>query len=72
MKRGTLDLLILKIERHWGKYPGWFRSLSSETQSDLIAAYNVEHMNAKQRKKLEGADKATIIRQRIQEYRKGS
>ena len=68
MKRGTLDLLILKIERYWGKTPGWFKGLDAETQSDLIAAYNVEHMNAKQRKKLEGADKATIIRQRIQEY----
>ena len=68
MKRGTVDLLILKIERFWGQTPGWFRCLDSETQSDLIAAYNVEHMSSKNLKKLQGVDKATLIRQRIQEY----
>lgn len=68
MKRGTVDLLILKIERYWGKTPGWFKGLDAETQSDLIAAYNVEHMSSKDLKKLQGVDKATLIRQRIQEY----
>ena len=68
MKRGMIDLLILKIERYWGKTPGWFKTLDAETQSDLIAAYNVEHMSTKNLKKLQGANKATLLRQRIQEY----
>jgi len=68
VKRGMIDLLILKIERYWGKTPGWFKTLDAETQSDLIAAYNVEHMSTKNLKKLQGANKATLLRQRIQEY----
>tara|TARA_R100000995_G_scaffold83413_2_gene59250 strand:- start:399 stop:635 length:237 start_codon:yes stop_codon:yes gene_type:complete len=68
VKRGMIDLLILKIERYWGKTPGWFKGLDAETQSDLIAAYNVEHMSTKNLKKLQGANKATLLRQRIQEY----
>ena len=68
MKRGTTDLLILKIERHWGREPGWFRSLDRDPQTSLIAAYNVENMEPKQIKKLQGVDKRKLIQQRIAEY----
>lgn len=68
MKRGATDLLVLKIEKWWGRDPGWFQTLDQSTQTEIVAFYNVEHKSPKQLKKLKGVDKRKLIQQRIQKY----
>jgi hypothetical protein len=29
----------MEIERSWGKWPGWFESLTREQQADIMADY---------------------------------
>lgn len=60
--------MILKIERSWGRDPGWFSTLEREQQIQLLALYRVENTP---REKLEDKpDKRAIMMQRINEYKK--
>lgn len=41
---GALDLLILEVERLWGKEPGWWRSLEREDRVQLLAWYQARFL----------------------------
>ena len=68
MTRQTLDLGILKIERAWGKEPGWFASLDRDRQIQLLALQRVE--NTPEKELIKKPDKRALIRQRIKEYQR--
>jgi len=67
---GHLDRLALKISRHWHKDPGWFLTLSSELQTDLIADYILDQDTQKQRderKKRYNVQQARRMRERLKD-----
>lgn len=39
----TMDLAVLRIERAWGKEPGWFDALDRAVQLRLLAMDQMEH-----------------------------
>ena len=39
--------MILRIERDWGKHPGWFATLPKHSQVRLFADYRLEHEDPK-------------------------
>ena len=43
--------MILRIERDWGKYPGWFATLEKPAQVRLFADYRLEHEDPKETEK---------------------
>jgi hypothetical protein len=43
--------MILRIERDWAKYPGWFATLPKADQVRLFADYRIEHEDPKERER---------------------
>ena len=60
--------MVLKLERQWGREPGWFYTLSRREQIDLMAMARHESTPANERRSKAKADKAALIRQKIKEY----
>lgn len=60
--------MVLRIEKEWGRDPGWFYSLSKKHQVDLLGLARLDSIPLKERRGKAKADKAALIRQKIQEY----
>lgn len=51
--------MILGLERDWGKWPGWFASLSTAQQATLLGEYRARLHEAKVRRLKAAAQGAT-------------
>jgi hypothetical protein len=63
-----MELEILRIERQWGREPGWFYSLPKGKQVALMAEWRLLHTPQKDLKSKAKADKGALIRKKIAEY----
>jgi len=45
-----MDLLALRLARHWGQHPTWFHTLDKPTQVQVLAEYRLTHETPEDRK----------------------
>ena len=63
-----LELEVLRIEKHWGREPGWFYSLPKRQQIALMAEWRILHTPSKELRSKASGDKGALIRQKSAEY----
>ena len=66
---GYLDLLALRISKHWGQHPNWFATLKPETKIKLIAEYRLHNETEKQYNKRKKMYNDQEITKRIERQR---
>ncbi len=52
-----MDLLALRMARHWNQQPTWFHTLDRNTQVQVLAEYRLTHETPEARKERQEAMK---------------
>jgi hypothetical protein len=64
-----LDLLALRVARHWGQTPQWFYTLDAQTRVALIAEYRLHNETPEQINKRISDNKRLQLERMIEKQR---